>query len=110
MSINLTLVFDRYGFAGPILAYERYRLDWRDYEAFDRIKAEAVPLSHGIHWYGDEGLEDRTDDEYGAPLTWLPAHSVARHLASAPLRGWDLATLSFLKALPPGTRVVLMWS
>lgn len=110
MSVNLTLAFDRYGFKGPILCYERHRLDWQDYEAFARIAAEAVPLTDGVQWYEDEGLKQWTEDPYGKPLTFLPAHSIARHLSKAPLRGFDAATLSYLNALPPETRVVLWWS
>lgn len=110
MSTNLTLAFDRYGFKGPILCFERHRLDWQDYEAFDRIKDEAVPLTDGVQWYGDEGLEAIKEDHYGVPLTFMPAHSIARHLSAAPLRGFDAATLAYLKALPPETRVVLWWN
>ncbi len=109
MGMNLTLAFDRYGFAGSILCFERHRLDWQDYEAFDRIKAEAVPLADGVQWYGDEGLEERKEDPYGEPLTCMLAHSIARHLSAAPLRRFDAATLTYLKALPPETRVVLWW-
>ena len=110
MGLHLTLAFDRYGFSGPVLCYERHRLDWQDYEAFDRIKAEAVPLSEGVNWYEDEGLEECKEDPCDAPLTWMPAHSLERHLASHPLRGWDFAILAFIKALPPSTRVVLWWN
>ena len=110
MSTNLILAFDRYGTSGHVLCFERHNLDWRDYEAFDRIKAEAIPMPEGVLWYGDEGIEDRKDDPYGEPLTWMAAHTLARHLAAQPLRGWDVATLAFLKALPPATKVVLWWS
>lgn len=110
MSINLTLAFDRYAFNGPILCFERHRLDWQDYEAFDRIKAEAVPLGDSVYWYEDEGLKQRAEDPYGKPLTFMPAHTIARHLSKVPLRGWDAAVLAFLNALPPATRVVLWWS
>ncbi len=110
MSVNLTLAFDRYGLKGPILCYERHRLDWQDYEAFDRIAAEAVPLTEGVHWYEDKGLKEQKEDCYGKPLTFLPAHSIARHLSKAPLRGFDAATLRYINALPPETRVVLWWS
>ena len=109
MSVNLTLAVDRYGFNGPILCYERHRLDWQDYEAFDRIKAEAVPLTDGVQWYEDDGLKAWGEDPYGKPLTFMSAHSIARHLSAAPLRGFDAATLAYLKALPPETRVVLWW-
>ncbi len=110
MSISLTLAFDRYNFSGPILCFERHNLDWQDYELFDRITAEAVPLVEGVQWYEDEGLELHNKDRYGTPLTYMPAHTIARHLAAVTLRGFDAATLAYLNALPPATRVVLWWS
>lgn len=109
MSVNLTLAFDRYGTKWPTLCYERHRLGWQDSEAFDRLKADAVPLRDGVQWYGDEGLEERKEDPYGQPLTFMSAHTIARHLGAAPLRGFDAATLAYVKALPPETRVILWW-
>lgn len=111
MSVNLTIAFDRYGIrGGPVLCYERHRLDWQDYDAFDRIKAEAIPLPEGVQWYEDEGVQERKEDPYGNALTWMPTHTLARHLATAPLRGWDSAVHALLKALPLETRAVLWWS
>jgi len=111
MSINLTLVFERYGInRDSLLAFERMRLDWQNYDAFDRLKADAIPLPIGVDWYDDEGLRHSTTDEYGAPLTYVSAHTLANHLSSAPLRGWDAAALAFLKALPPDTKIILWWS
>jgi hypothetical protein len=111
VSINLTLVFDRYGFSrDSLLAFERMRLDWQDYEAFDRLKEDAIPLQNGVDWYGDEGLRHTTTDDYGAPLTYVAAHTLAKHLSAAPLQGWDAAALAFLKALPQDTKVVLWWN
>ena len=108
MSVNLTLAFDR-GLSGRVLCYERLRLDWQDYAAFDRISADAIPLLEGVHWYGDEGLRCYQDDPYGAPLTWMPAHALNRHLSAAKLHGRDLAVLKFIQALAPGERVILWW-
>lgn len=109
MSVNLHLGFDRYG-GDPVLCYERHRLEWQDNALFDALMAEAVPLPDGAQWYLDEGLEHAKEDNYGEPLTFLTAHALVRHLSAVPLRGWDAATLQFLKALPPSTRVVLWWS
>jgi hypothetical protein len=110
MSVNLTLAFDRYGLKGPILCYERHRLDWVDYGLFARIKAEAVPLTEGVQWYDDDGLGETKEDCYGEPLTFMSAHNIARYLGTVPLRGFDAATLAYLKALPVDTRVVLWWN
>lgn len=111
MSTNLTLVFDRYGCErDSLLAFERMRLDWQDYDAFDRLKSDAIPFVNGVDWFGDEGLEHSTTDDYGFPLTYVSAHTLAQHLSQESLRGWDAAALAFLKALPPDTKVVLWWS
>lgn len=109
MSLNLTLAIDRYGVNAPVLCFDRLRLTWQDHGLFLRIKAEAVPLPWGVQWYGDEGLEDLKQDNYGQPLTSISAHRLAIHLGAAPLRGFDAATLAYLKALPPATSVVLWW-
>lgn len=110
MSISLTLVVDQFRLPGRVLAYNRLRLELQDYRLFDRIKAEAVPLSEGVSWYEDEGLKQRSADPYGSPLTVLTAYAVARHLSGVRLYHWDAAVLAFLNALPPETRVVLWWS
>lgn len=108
MSVNLNLGFDRYG-GDPVLCFERHRLDWTSDGLFERMKLEAIPLPNGADWYCDQGLEHYKEDPYGDPLTWLTAHTLVRLLSAVPLHGWDMATLAFLKALPPSTRVVLWW-
>jgi hypothetical protein len=110
MSTKLTLVFDHHCFAkDPLLAFERMRLDWQDYEAFDRLKADAIPFQNGVDWYDDDGLRHTTTDDYGDTLTYVAAHTLTKHLSVVQLRGWDAAVLAFLKALPPDTKVVLWW-
>jgi len=109
MGINLTLAIDRYSNSGAMHCSQRTRLDWQDYDAFKRICGEAIPLTSGVHWYGDEGIEHRHTDQYGEPLTYMAAHTIARHLGDAKLSKWDAATLAYLQAIPPETRVVLWW-
>lgn len=109
MSVNLTLVFDRFAHGSPILGYNRLALGYQDHELFDQIKADAVPLSGGMDWYDDDGLEVVSEDPYGAPLTCMSAFTLARHFASEELRGWDAAVLAFVKHLPPDARIVLWW-
>lgn len=109
MSLNLTLAFDRYGFDGPILCYERHRLDYQNDDWFDQIKAEALPLPDGVRWYDDDGLETATEDCYCESLTFMSAGVIARHLSTRALHGFDAAVLAYVKALPPETRVVLWW-
>lgn len=109
MSVNLTLAFDHFGLRGPLLACDRLRMDFQDYDAFDRLRAEAIPMVDGVQWYGDDGIEDCTEDNYGEPLTFVTAYTLAKHLRGTPLAGWDLAVLAFVKTLRPDTRVVLWW-
>lgn len=111
MSLSLTLAFERYaGLSGPILCAEQHRLDWQDRDAFSLLMAEAIPLPHGVDWSDDEGIKTRHTDPYGTPLTFVSAHTLARHLASASLpTAYDKAVLAFVSALPPETRVVLWW-
>lgn len=109
MSLSLTLVFDQYKLSGPLLAFNRLRLEHQDYALFERMKAEATPLPEGLQWYGDEGIEECADDPYGKKLTFLTAYAVARHLSGVNLQGWTAAVLAFLNALPADTRVVLWW-
>jgi hypothetical protein len=63
-----------------------------------------------VQWYEDEGLKEWKEDPYGQPLTFMLAHTIARHLSAASLHGFDAATLAYLNALPPETRVVLWWN
>lgn len=112
MSLSLTLAFERYaaGLPGPILCAERHRLDWQNYDAFTLIKSEAIPLTCGVDWYDDDGIETRHTDPYGNSLTFMTAHTITRHLAWAILpTAYDKAVLAFVSALPPETRVVLWW-
>lgn len=110
MSRSLTLVFDHFRLRGSLLACDRLRLDWDDDEAFDRISAEAIPHADGVDWFDDDGLQHYKTDPAGDALTYLPAHSLIRHLEAARLSSWDRAVLAFVKALRPDTTVVLWWS
>lgn len=109
MSVSLTLVFDRLKLSGGLLAYDRLALNHQDYDLFDRIAAEAVPMIDPMSWYEDEGLEEVREDSYGKPLTSIPARALARHFARVAVSGWDAAVLVFVNALPPDARIVLWW-
>jgi hypothetical protein len=113
MSVSLVLVFDHYGFThGPLLAFERVRLDWQNYDGFDRLAAEAVPYTKGVMWYGDAGLESATTiDSYGDELKYVTAYTLERHLSNVSyLSAWDKAVLAFISALPADTQIVLWWN
>lgn len=109
MSINLTLIFDRFAHGSPILGYNRLALGYQDYELFDQIKADAVPLSGGVDWYHGDGLEVVSKDLYGTPLTYMSAHTLAHHFANEELCDADAGVLAFVKHLPPDARIVLWW-
>jgi hypothetical protein len=109
MSINLTLVFDQFGLGGDILGYSRLALQHQDYDLFDAIRAEATPMSVGVRWYGDEGLELCDLDPYGDKLTCISAFRLECRLAGVELGPWDRAVLAFVKTLPRDARVILWW-
>lgn len=112
MAVNLTLIPERWALGGPPLCSLKMRLDLVDYDLWPKIAAEAIPLTEGAMVYEEErGLQRRFDDDLGRTLSWMPAHSIARLLAPALHESeWDRATLGYLQAIPPGTRVVLWWS
>lgn len=111
MSVNLQLIFEKNGPRGRVLPTHTLGLDHQDYELFRLIVSEAIPLADGCYDYMDDrGLVERDTDPYGMPLTYMSAHTLAKHLATADLRGWDVAVLAFVKALRPEARVVLWWN
>lgn len=112
MAVNLTLIPERWPLGGPPLCSQKMLLDLVDRDLWTKIRAEAIPLPEGVmHYEDDRGLRRRFDDPYGDPLMWMPAHSVARLLSPAVRESqWDRATLGYLRAIPPATRVVLWWS
>lgn len=113
MGLDLTLCPSQYPMAPGadwFLAYSRLKLD-RQYALFDQIRAlEAQPLPPAwtFDWYGDAGIQHRTEDPYGCPLTALQAGQFHR-MAPAGLSPWNRAVLTFLCAVPPDTPVVLWW-
>lgn len=108
--MNLTIAFERKSYSTlPILCYIRHPLDLQDYKVFARIKADAIQLPQGVRWHRDDGIKQLHQNVHGEPLTWISADTLAGHLSGATLAEWDAATLAFLKAIPPGTKVVLWW-
>jgi hypothetical protein len=110
MGLNLTLSFERNKTGPPVLCSERHRLDLQDYDLFDRIKEDAVPLVGGVLWYDDDGIEETKEDCYGDSLTFILAHTLVRRIGDIKLGIWDSAVLAFLKSIPAETRVILWWS
>lgn len=111
MSLDLTLIIDRWDFNRETLyGFVRIPLDHQDRNLYEHIAEQAIPLSQTLANYGDEGIEYVTTDPYGDKLTYMPAYTLAKHLTTADLKGWDKATLTFLQALPPETKIVLWWN
>lgn len=96
------------------LAVTRLYLD-RDYQLQGAIKKMSPhPLCEPIEWYGDNGVEKRTNDQYGDPLTFVNA-GVIQHawdrgdIEVMDLSDWNRASLAFIRELRPNHRIVLWW-
>lgn len=115
MSINLTLIPDRFGFSKgmSIHAHTMLPLYWQDACFFTRLHNEAIPLKSPILLYNDdEGMTSEAEDCYGDPLTYMPANLLCSHLQyiiEENLKPWDRAVIAFVKALPSDMKVVLWW-
>jgi hypothetical protein len=115
MGIDLTLMPGKFTGGGrPILdwflATERISLD-RDYALQDRIRlVPTQPLPFGVRFrnYEDDGLKDRTDDQYDTPLTWCRAGDLAK-VSDGDCSPWNKAAMAFVRALPPDILIVLWW-
>jgi len=108
MGMDLTLAIDLWpGLNRSLLAYDRMSVT-RNYDLFDQIRTlEPRPLERYLDWYGDEGIERRDDDPYGAVLTYLTAGELGK---LDPGEGWlNVAAWAYLRALPPNTTVLLWW-
>ena len=124
MGLDLTVCPVRYGGNRWWLGYTRIAFD-RDYNLFGQIAKTAwtdfeptlkpTPLSFNVSfdWYGDEGVEQITEDAYGEPLTFVFAEEFRCIETENPefeLSEWNKAVLLMLRALPNKTPVVLYWS
>lgn len=110
MGVDLTLVPDRFETGTrPILGYTRLPLMCRWYSLHEALRTVANPLSEGLMWYADEGIETVNEDAYGEKLTWvLPSQflkAATEHMESP--GGWDRAVIAFIQSLPPATKIVL---
>ena len=110
MGVDLTLVPDRFETGTrPILGYTRLPLMCRWYKLHEALQNVAIPLTEGLMWYADEGVETVQEDAYGDKLTWvMPSQflkAAAENMESPD--GWDRAVIEFIKCLPPATKIVL---
>jgi hypothetical protein len=111
MGVDLTLVLDKYELSGPILAHDRLSLRGRHYDLWVRLDAAGTPVAEGIDWYGDEGIERRTENPYGDPIKAITAFQFIKawdeFSKGSHWGDWDLAVAAFIRALPAATKIVL---
>ena len=111
MGLDLTLVPERHPGLDWFLAYTRLSLNCMSWDLGDVISKQSYPLRKAIDWYGDEGIEKRTEDCYGEELTFILQDKLSEILESVPTSDpWDIAVRAFVKALAKETRIVLWWS
>lgn len=120
MGIDLTLCPEKYQSSTWFLAYDRLSL-MSDYRVFDQLegfeyyektsglRAHPLPPNAGFDWYGDEGIEQLTEDAYGTPLTFMYAKDLSTLDIPDDTSDWNKAVFAFVKALDPDTRIVLWW-
>lgn len=116
VSLDLTIVPYEWG---PVieynswLAYTRLRCGGargfsERLEALDKHKGpKLLPPGTKVTWYGDEGLEERTEDPYGDPLTYMTAGELLQ--VESPQNDLGRCAWAYLAALPRGTPVILWW-
>lgn len=122
MGLSLSLVPEM-EFAAPglrLLGYTRLPFDYYTDVIQQAVKPYVLPLDVELMWYGDEGIEYRKTDPYGAPLEFINAghlvpilHQTLQNLPqNAQRRAAELRLLAaarFVETLSPNTRVVLYW-
>lgn len=108
--MNLTLAFDRSTRnAGAILATDRLSFGGVSRDALGALRAIAKPLAKGVEWFNDNGLVTHTNDLYGDQLTYVPAEQLISSLEPTAQSDWEKSVVTFVRNLPPRTRVVLWW-
>jgi hypothetical protein len=120
MGLDLTLCPIQYSDVKWWLAYDSLRL-CRDYRLFSHfgnigrtevkpvVEPMPLPKQTLLEWYGDEGLERRSNDPYGTPLTYIFAREFCK-IKLDNLNPWNKAVIAFIQSLPEDTPVVLWWS
>lgn len=111
MSLDLTLIPKL-----PLTASAGYtRFFFRGWNEFtvEALRKEALLYVDPIDDYDDEGLEARTTDKYGDPLTYVTAgrfYQILYETRAVPTCAEDTAVVAYLNALPPTTAIVLYWT
>jgi hypothetical protein len=111
MGVDLTLVPIRDDSPRMPWWLEGSRLDLhRDYAVWNLIEpVKRIPDGVRFSRYSDEGIEDRNDDQYGNPLTYITAGDLAIVKLHKQASLWNQACWAFIRALPPKTKIVLWW-
>jgi len=98
-----------------MLSTAAIRLD-RDPRLLAQLAPDADPclvhhLPEGLKvgHYEDEGLRFDEVDQYGEPLTYTTPARLQALRTIEDMSEWNKATIAFLLALPPNTRIVLYW-
>jgi hypothetical protein len=98
-----------------MLPTARLRFD-RDTGLFAQLVKEASPCLVHLLPAGlkvgcdrDDGLKFSATDRSGQPLTFTTPAEPARLRVPDDIAPWNRASLAFLLALPPDTRIVLYW-
>lgn len=110
MGVDLTVVVAKWETEGlPLLGYNRMTTD-RDYNLYEAVNALNQRELQGVmRWYGDEGIEDMTDDAYGGKLMYVFADDLAGCFLDQCRSPWNQAVGQMLKSLPKETKIVLYW-
>jgi hypothetical protein len=112
MGVDLTIIIEKYSLSGPILAYDRLSFKGRHYDLWEQLDAAGTPVTEGVEWYGDEGIEHRTTNPYGDPIKSLTAYQFVRTWDEFIEFGnaWDSAIVAFIRALPPTVKIILWFN
>lgn len=101
------------------LGYDRLGTE-RDYALYSQIseigrggsrpvmRPRPVPPEADFMWYGDEGLQEKLEDPYGEPLTYVLALDFHK-INLERVNDRNRPVIEFIKMLPPQTRIVLYW-
>ena len=116
MGLDLTVMASHFRERrGEMLPTATLRFD-RDTAIFSQLAPDATPclvnpLPDGltVGSYEDEGLRYIDADRNGHHLTFTTPADLRRLVVPDDAAPWNRAVLAFLLALPPDTRLVLLW-
>ncbi len=111
MGVDLTLCPQRYGFREDNMSwllYDRIALarDYRLWKEIEKVESYSV---RKVVWYDDDGIMDRTNDQYGNKLRYVLARDLAKVALPENATQWNRAVFAMISALDPETAIVLWW-